>query len=383
MKKLNNSGIIHHLLLIIVAASVIAAVGFTGWRIFLSNEQSANAESACQSWSGTTSLADTINKYSCVEIQPGTYEISKPIPVFGKKIVKGVSGKRDQTVLKAVAPWQTTIGDGILNVFTADGFLNIDSITLDANNIATYSLVSMNMNVDNVRLRNGTCSALGITGKNVTVKNSIIEKSGYKCGITGGVPVGAGIYGEVNKSANGTYDRFLNPVIENNLIERNFGPGVDINGVWGGTFKNNIVRYNSDWAGVSIYGGSYWNISYNQISHPATKSYQIYHKYCAGGPYGKKSAALILCQDTGKDGLLTNYNTVIGNKLSSNYGILVIGADELVKWYAPRLNTFKDNDIFGSYYPCADDLKLKQWYSDTNTWTNNKCGTYNGQPIRF
>lgn len=368
----------------VLAISFIGLLAFVGFR-YLADKYNlfADAGSRCYKWSNQLPLKDVVNTHRCVEIQPGTYELSAPIPVFGVKTIKGVSGARDRTILKAVSPWAVTIGDGILNVFTKDAFLNVDGITLDANNVATYSIVTMNMKINNVRMTNGTCAALGITGKGVTVTNSIIEKSGYKCGITGGVPVGAGIYGEVNKSSDGTYDRSLNPVIKNNLIENNFGPGVDINGVWGGIFAKNTVRYNSDWAGVSLYGASYWTVSENNVSHPATNSHQIYHPYCAGGPYGKKSAAIILCQDTENDGLLSSYNAFTNNNASGNYGILVIGADEINKRYAPRLNTFNGNDIYGSYYACADDFKFGQWYSDNNTWTDNKCGTKDGQPIRY
>lgn len=363
---------------ILMAALITSLVLFAGVHTMRSF-----ADDACTLWAGETPLDQAINLNGCLEIQPGTYKIAQPIPVFGNKTVKGVAGMRDQTVLVAAEGWVTTVGDAVLNVFTPGSSLKLSEVTIDGNTLATYGLASLSMNIDNVRVRNGACAGIGITGKNFTVSNSIVEKNGYRCGITVGVVEGAGIYGEVIKGTDGKYDRYLNPVISNNTIENNFGPGLDINGVWGGTFSKNKVQFNSDWAGVSLYGASYWNVADNSISHPATNSYQKYHPYCAGGPYGKKSAALILCQDTEYDGLLTNFNTVTNNKTSSNYGILVIGADEKKKWYAPRLNTFTGNDITGSYYPCSDDFKVGQWYKEKNYWSKNKCGTYNNMPVTF
>lgn len=374
---------------IIALSGIVLAtglLGYGGYWVYASNNLKAKAETPCLQWTNQIPLQDAINANACTEIQPGTYNVPKPVIIPSRAagtIVKGKAGMRESTVLVAAAPWQVTIGDGILNVLPTSGTLTVNGITFDSNNVATYSLVARNMNVDNVVMKNGTCSALGITGKGVTVTNSVIEKSGFKCGITGGVPVGAGIYGEVSPNTDGTFDRFLNPVIKNNLIQDNFGPGMDINGVWGGTFTGNTVRNNTDWAGVSLYGASYWTVADNTISHPATSSYQKYHPYCAGGPIGKKSAAIFLCQDTEAYNQLSNYNTFSNNKASSSYGILVIGADEIKKWYAPRINTFTGNDMTGSYFGCADDLKIGQWYNDKNTWSGNKCGSKDGQPTRF
>ncbi len=72
-----------------------------------------------------------------------------------------------------------------------------------------------------------------------------------------------------------------------------------------------------------------------------------------------------------------------GNRTSSYYGILSIGADELRPYWAPRNNTFTNNDVFGSNYGCADDFRPGQWLTDSNNWTGNNCGGTPGTPPAF
>jgi hypothetical protein len=61
-----------------------------------------------------------------------------------------------------------------------------------------------------------------------------------------------------------------------------------------------------------------------------------------------------------------------------------VGADEVKAYWAPRNNTFSNNDVFGSNVGCADDFKPGQWLTDGNTWTGNNCaGSPNTGPSYF
>jgi hypothetical protein len=176
----------------------------------------------------------------------------------------------------------------------------------------------------------------------------------------------------------------LGAVFEDNTIEGSYGPALDINGAWGGVFRGNVVFDNTAWAAVSLYGASDWIVEDNMISHPAGEPPQPYHPYCATGPAGGHAAGIFLCQDTDADNLVTTSNVIRNNATSSYYGILSVGADELQPYFAPRLNEFTDNDVFGSSFGCADDFAPGQWESDDNTWTGNNCaGSPGTDPTYF
>ena len=124
-------------------------------------------------------------------------------------------------------------------------------------------------------------------------------------------------------------------------------------------------------------GAKYYGTAANQPPQP-------YHPYCAAGPSGGHSAGIFLCQDTDAGNLVVSGNVIRGNKTSSYYGILSVGADELKPYFAPRNNTFQNNDVFGSVVGCADDFKPGQWMTDANAWTGNNCaGTPGTGPTYF
>jgi hypothetical protein len=193
----------------------------------------------------------------------------------------------------------------------------------------------------------------------------------------GGVDEGAAIYMQAQGDD-------LGAVFERNTIEGSYGPALDINGAWGGTFSDNVLSANTAWAAVSLYGASGWTVAGNTISHPAGEPPQPYHPYCATGPAGGHAAGIFLCQDTDANGLVTNDNVIENNSTSSYYGILSVGADEVQPYWAPRNNTFTDNDVFGSTYGCADDFAPGQWERDANVWSGNNCaGAPNTGPGYF
>lgn len=231
-----------------------------------------------------------------------------------------------------------------------------------------------------MNLVNGVCVGVTIGGSGTTVSNSYIGYNSYpngaQCTISQ-APPGAGVYTAVGSAT------WLNPQILNNVFESNGGPALDADGVWGGTFSGNTVRYNYGWAAVSLYGSSYWTIANNPIiSHPATGDIQPYHPSCQTGPAGNYSAAIFLCQDTDAGNKVTIGNIIRDNgatpgvgAVASFYGILLIGYDEPEgrPYGTPRNNQVLRNNVVGSYFGCADDFQPGQWFSDQNVWSGNNC----------
>jgi hypothetical protein len=344
----------------------------------------------CFKWSGDGALQSAVNAHACVEVQPGTYTLTSGVVMPPGHTLRGVSAA--QSVLKASqSQWTFHCCDSMISegAGSEQNPFKVQKLTLDGAGVATYNVCCRGYVVDDSVLRRSRCSAIGAAGTNVTAKNNQMLESAQPTNVPGkgtvscatggfgGVAEGAAIYSEAKAASLGT-------VIDGNVIKQSFGPALDVNGAWGGVFKNNTVAENTAWAAVSLYGASNWLIENNQISHPANQPPQPYHPYCATGPAGGHSAGIFLCQDTDVSNLVTNGNKIVGNKSSSFYGILSVGADELKPYFAPRNNTFQNNDVFGSSYGCADDFKPGQWQSDGNVWSGNNCaGSPNTGPGYF
>lgn len=339
------------------------------------------SDDGCLVWAGEISLQDAVNQNYCVSIVPGTYVVTSRVRIG---IDIGNSTGQAQNIIHGngatiVADWVPTrelANEGIFRI-ASDGFLTISNITLDGANKASYLVSPHRYHVSNVRAINGACSAFGIGGHGVTITATTMVHNGWNCLPYSLLPLGAAIYGQHQ----GTQMDFK-PVITHNTITDSYGPGVDINGVWGGTFVGNTVYGNTGWAGVSLYGSSNWMIAYNQVSHPATTEVLgASHPFCTPTPL--LSAAIFVCQDTEVYPLYSTGNTIALNQASSGFGILLVGADEVKPWMSPRLTNVAGNIVTGSLVGCADDQKVGQWM-DGNTWVNNNCkGVPNSSPIRF
>ncbi len=314
-------------------------------------------QSNCEVFSGG-SLQSAINANQCVYIPNGVYEIEAPIIIPSNKTITGES--RDGVILKAVGTWSNPYA-GILNTVTANiSGVNISNLTLDGNDTSILGIAARGMTLDNLRIKGAKCSGVSIAGNTqMVIKNSIIENNGADCQP---YPPGAGIYAEGTASS-------LNPVITNNLIINNTGPALDVNKVWGGVFSDNIVTGNTGWAAVSLFGSSNWLINKNVIVHLDTDEVQPYHPECQKG----HSAGIFLCQVNDTGNAITAWNTIKNNRVSSWYGILLIGNDETQPYWIPRLNNVLDNSLFGSVVGCADDYEAGQWYNTDNIWTGNSC----------
>lgn len=347
----------------------------------------------CFKWSGgAPSLHQAIAQYPCVEVQAGTYAIATPLVMSPGHTLRGVSAAASVIVADQAA-WQfnccdSMVADSLPNDPTKDPF-RVASLTLDGAGVATYNVCCRGYTAEGTVLKRSRCSAIGIADTGVVAKNNqmldsaqptpVPGKGTVSCatGGFGGVAEGAAIYSEAKAAT-------LSPLIEGNTISGTNGPALDVNGAWGGIFRGNIVSGNSAWAAVSLYGASNWRVENNQISHPSSEPPQPYHPYCATGPSGGHAAAIFLCQDTDANNLVTNGNQIVGNKASSHYGILSVGADELKPYFAPRNNTFQNNDVFGSLLGCADDFSPGQWMTDKNDWSGNNCaGSPNTGPQYF
>lgn len=346
----------------------------------------------CYEWSNQESLQVVVDANSCVNIAPGSYSMSDEVIVRlgGTQTINGNGATF--TAVKPAVPvgttsdkWQQTPTWANKALFRAanNTKLVMNNAILDGSNISSYVVTAKSdsrFSLDRMTLKNGACSAVGFFSNGNSLTNSYLTHNGFNCKVFSGVPEAAAIYAE--KQAGGYH---FSPVITGNTITDSYGPALDINGVWGGTFSNNIVYGNTEWAAVSLYGASYWKITNNIISQPATTSVQNYHPLCqpTKAPIGNRSAAIFLCQDSEVAPLLTNYNLIEGNQASGGYGILLVGSDETKPWMTPRVNTIKNNNLIGSLWGCADDLKAKQWL-DGNTWTGNNCaGKPNTGPSTF
>ncbi len=322
----------------------------------------------------SATLTSDILNYQCVVIGPGTFVLDGATTVpAGHEVIGSGAG---QTILQAnPATWATNGSESVLQVQYDTDNVYIGYLTLDANNVADYAIGMRGYTADTTTLENAICNGAGIAGLNDTVENSTITANGFSCPNS---PPGSGIY---LTGATGS-GRQLNPVIKNNTISSNAGPGLDVDGVYGGTFTSNTVSGNGSWAAVSLIGGQGWTINGNSISQPNTSDVQPYHPDCSStnAPSGLGSAGIILCETTSDTTLATIDNTISNNTVSGHYGILSIGNDPL---YMPNSNTISGNVAnVGTTTGCADDLTAHK--KNANTWTGNNCtGRSNSGPTYF
>jgi hypothetical protein len=330
----------------------------------------------CYAWSGQSpvSLQTALYANLCVTVAAGIWPVRAQIVVPYGHSISGAG--TESTVLKAVAPWNFTQVDAVLQSRNDSPNAYMSNLTVDANHLATYAVGYRGMTVDHVTMKNARCNGVGIVGKNVHISYSTVTGNGATCLNS---PPGAGIYVEANLDA----DKHLAPQIDHSTIYGNTGPGLDVNGAYDGVFTYNHVYDNSSWAAVSLYGSSNWNVSSNTISQPVSRVTTPYHPYCNKMPDGAGSAGIFLCQDTDARGLYTTGNGISFNRVSGYYGIVSIGADTLKPYWAPRDNGFMYNNTYGSNYGCVDDFKPGQWSSSKDTWFNNQCSGPNTGPQYF
>ena len=333
------------------------------------------AEDCCFKWNNNGTLQKAVNEHACVEIQEGTFVVAEPVIMPPNHAVRG-KGMDKTTVTVNQTEWEITPFEAVIGTFYQG--IKVRDLEIDGKGVATYAMGAVGMEIDNCRMKNLRCSAIGAAGPGMVVRNSEMYHIAHPTPVPGkgdvgcdylppGVELGAAIYSE-GQASNWA------PVIENNLIWDIYGPALDVNGAWGGTFVGNQVWDIIGWSAVGLYGASHWTIENNVISMVWQKWTNIAHPYCEGGPGGKWNAAIWLCQDEGADaGLTTNYNKIINNTSISYYGILSIGKDEGNPWDAPRMNTFIGNNVMGSQVGCADDFKPEQWFDEENEWSDNNC----------
>jgi hypothetical protein len=330
----------------------------------------------CFDWHNQTTLQQAVDAHKCVEIAPGTYDLARPLTMPIDRTIQAITP--GASVLRANRSlWHFTGLEALVQSSNTNGNVHINNLTLDANKVATYAVGYKGVTVHGSNLKNARCNDVGIVGQNVTIEYSTITGGGTNCPSS---PPGAAIYVEGRTLSNHS----LAPHINHNVITKNFGPALDINGADRGEFTQNIVSDNRGWSAVSVYGGSYWNISGNVISEPATRVVNPYQRYCNQPmPAGPGSAGIFLCQNTDSGGLSTLHNVVEYNRVSGYYGIISIGADEIHKYLVPRDNTFMSNSTSGSHVGCADDFKPGQWPGVSDKWAGNLCGTIYNQPNLF
>lgn len=338
------------------------------------------AKRDCFLWSGQIPLQRAVDQYPCVEIQTGIWTTTAQISLQPGHMLIGKD--RNSSILRAVDPW---IGNGTPNgaeaVVHDNGStgVTVANFTIDANNRSAFGLGAhgISTTVQSMNVINAKCDGIAVAGPGWKIRYSTIENNGKQCPT--GVP-GSGIY--VIKQPNST--SLYSPTIEGNIIRDNGGPGLDVDRVWGGTFRNNLVSDNQAWTAISLYSASYWVIENNTVSHPSSAD-PIHpgHGYCTGGPFGNHPAALSICKD-GQETEAALHNIVRNNQMSGWYGILLIGEDENHPLWIPRLNIIEGNNVSGSQVGCADDFEPSVNIVELNTWANNNCaGTPDSLPLYF
>jgi len=333
----------------------------------------------------STTLQQAVSGAACVRVAVGVHELDAPVVMPSNHTLVGAD--RNLSILRATqATWVLGGSDAVIANHNGTGVV-VRNLTLDAAGVATYAVGMRHMTVDGVNLLNGRCHG-AYAGAGTVITGCDIRDSGHTTVVpnrgsincatsSGGVAEGAGIY-----TSSGTGENFA-PVITGNTITGTVGPALDVNGAWGGTFSGNTVTGNSSWAGVSLFAASNWLVANNTIRHPASGPGQPYHAPCRGGPAGEHAAAIFVCQDSSL-ALAATGNTIQDNAVSSFYGILSIGEDEVSRSLAPHQNTFSGNNVVGSNVGCADDLAVVAGAIDLNVWTNNNCaGTPDSPPSYF
>lgn len=111
-----------------------------------------------------------------MQVRPGIYFLNRSIRIPAGHSLIGISGKRDQTVLKAVPPWS---GVSVLVIKGSVNFKTTASeLTIDANNLSTLGVWGDYYFVTNLRVRNAICDGISIRTSNVEVLNSVVESNG-------------------------------------------------------------------------------------------------------------------------------------------------------------------------------------------------------------
>lgn len=335
----------------------------------------------CVTAADTTELVQLLQYTGgCINLVSGaTYQFTEPVHFYLPTQLHG-NGAR------IAADGWTRIGrehaDAALFSTNRGGIAKIDNLTLDGSNLASYGIGPKNYELMNVTIRNTACSGTALAGPGIRIENSLFEHNGWNCLPYSLLPLGAAIYGQNQ----GTTNCFAAYILNNVMRDTN-GPAIDLNNAWCGVIDGNFIYDNHGWAGISLYGASFWTINNNVVSHPVEANplpLGPYHPYCASprAPIGSQSAAIFMCQDVLSDQFSVVVNRVTNNQLSSAYGILLVGADELGANRVPRYITVGNNDMTGSLYGCADDLNTRT-ASRINMWKSNVCGSVSGQPTRY
>jgi parallel beta-helix repeat protein len=320
----------------------------------------------CTAWAGEISLQAAVDANACVEVQPGTYMLDKYLLIADGRTLQGnPDHPRSEMVIRAAPPWNTNGNEGVITGFQPPhtDIATIRHLTIDGAGLATGAIGASDLFIEDVVATGGRCWGIAIVGPKMTVLNSAIHGNGADPACPSAP--GAGLYIAVNGPGYGSYA----PVIRGNEISGNTGPGVDIYNVWNGTFEDNDVHGNTNWAGVSLLG-AHWTIRGNTITHPPDQGGQPYLTRCNEGPRGSHSSALFLCQATIADGVKTAGNLITGNTISSYYGILLIGNDEANALAVPHGNEILDNTFTTNVLRCADDFRRNG--RDVNRWSGCK-----------
>lgn len=352
------------------------------------------------------SLQDFMGVHQCVIVNAGVWSFSERLIIPAGHILKGVG--MDQTVVQAAEPWAdnpTGSARAALVENSPFGHVTVSDLTVDAHSIAVLGISAREMTIERVRVRGALCDGITINGYGMIIRDSRIESNGKNCILEqkdeqGNIKKtninGAGIYAEgSHDSANNVVPESFAPLIEGNTIVDNFGPGLDVNTVWSGIFRNNTVQDNKNWSAVSLANASRWLIANNVIHHPSVnttfpwKSNEIsLVRLCVGGPNGERSSAITVCMTSDTNNAVSNENRILSNTVSGGYGILLIGNDETLPYLVPRGNIVKGNNVFGSNVGCGDDFDPQNSaqlpFGGANEWSCNNCrGSANTDPDYF
>jgi parallel beta-helix repeat protein len=429
-----------------VAASLVGPIG-TGSTTLMPPTQSPcfSWAGGSDSQANQVSLQNAINTNKCVEIveRIEPHLLSGPIFVGSNKTIRG---NGPGSVLKAdplrwtfkpsgdVPPDEANGFEGVLSMIdrSALGPLpnknsHVLSLKIDGSGVATYG-VAPTGTLDNLEIVNARCSGVGFNSTGSVLTNSKItstakavpivkdgkaylhtcrgkyvqettpppsctrpKQPGYAnyCSVylwPSAVDEGAAIYVQSPASSGGIpLPSSLGVLIRNNTLSDSYGPALDVNAAWDGTFQNNTVFGNDSWAAVSLYGASNWVITQNNITHPVNQQGQPYHPGCRYYPSTPPpnmpssmpaSAAIFLCQDLAANNLITQNNLISKNRVSGYIGILSVGDRAQGGYMVPRKNVFTWNDPAGSWIGCVDRVPTGQWAADANTWIENFCGGF-------
>lgn len=358
------------------------------------------AAAGCAALSPGQDIQAALNDASnvCVLLQPGTYVVTSAVAVPDNKILTGVAGLRDQTVIRAnksaatpsgaARQWSGTEGlvknagpsfstPATVSHLTIDG--NSSNNKAYENNTSVYDgamigVSAPSMILDDVHITRFRCDGVSsyqdlMLGGAITtvIQNSLVDNGGEECAGTNVAAPGGGIYVHDVPLGNVTAARVE---ITATTVRNVDGSGVDIANVDNGAITDSTITNNSVYAGyaaVSIADASGWTLTGNTIAAPR-RSGALTGKQSActaDGPAGEGTSGVFLCAHNRP---ITG-TTLQGNSITGYYGI-VVNSDAAVA----SGNQLTANNVFGSNYGCADRVRN----SPANTWQNNNCrgGTY-------